>query len=245
MTYSLTTIIEPDILACTRQLFMALFWRLISVMDIELKRIDVIIVLMKSILGKYFYPCLVGIILEVIIVFIVLVSIYRTTSSMADSIYGFFIGNALLRSIFDFISEWSIILGIIPFVAILLLFLSDIKKGRRKRALNRIHDWAQNAVLILSDYRQRDNSLQESPSVRYEGIKVLLGVLEQHRSTTLTEAKVIGGELEAKTRAAIQKIKAIEAKVDQNNESAYTDLQTLQHDLAGVMMSTFELLQKL
>ena len=170
---------------------------------------------MKSILGKYFYPCLAGIILEVIIVFVVLVRIYGTTSSLTNSIYDFFVGNAILRSIFDFISVWAIVLGIIPFVAILLLFLSDIRKARRKRALNRIHDWAQNAVLMLSDYRQRDSNLQDSPSIRYEGIKVLLDVLEQHRSTALTEAKVIGGELEAKTQAAIQKIKAIEAKVDQ------------------------------
>jgi hypothetical protein len=245
MIYTATTIMEPNILAFIRQLFLSLFWRLISATYIELNRIDVIIVLMKSILGKYFYPCLVGIILEVIIVFVVLVRIYKTTSSMADSIYDFFIGNVILRSLFDFISEWAIILGIIPFVAILLLFLSDIRKGRRKRALNRIHDWAQNAVLILSDYRQRDNSLQESPLIRYEGIKVLLGVLEQHKSTALTEAKVIGGELEAKTQAAIQKVNAIEAKVDQHNESAYNDLQMLQHDLAEVMMFTFELLQKL
>ena len=200
---------------------------------------------MKSILGKYFYPCLAGIILEVIIVFVVLVRIYRTTGSLTNSIYDFFVGNAILRSIFDFISVWAIVLGIIPFVAILLLFLSDIRKARRKRALNRIHDWAQNAVLMLSDYRQRDSNLQDSPSIRYEGIKVLLDVLEQHRSTALTEAKVIGGELEAKTQAAIQKIKAIEAKVDQHNESAYNDLRILQHDFAGVMMFTFELLQKL
>ena len=201
-------------------------------------------VLMKEILGKYFYPCLVGIVVEVIIVFVVLVRIYRTTGGTADSIYDFFIGNVILRSIFNFISEGAIILGIIPFVAILLLFLNDIRKGKRKRALNGIHDWAQNAVLMISDYRQRDNDLQESPSIRYEGIKVLLGVLEQHRSTALIEAKVIGGQLEVKTQAVIQRIKTIEEKVGQNNESAYNDLQILQHDFAGIMMFTFELLQK-
>ena len=199
---------------------------------------------MKSILGKYYYPCLVGIIVEVIIVFVVLVRIYRTTSGTANSIYDFFIDNVILRSIFNFISEGAIVLGIIPFVAILLLFLNDIRKGKRKRALNGIHDWAQNAVLMISDYRQRDNDLQESPSIRYEGIKVLLGVLEQHRSTALIEAKVIGGQLEVKTQAVIQRIKTIEEKVGQNNESAYNDLQILQHDFAGIMMFTFELLQK-
>ena len=224
---------------------MTLSTRTPSVTYVELNRIGVIMVLMKSLLGKYFYPCLAGIIVEVIILLVVLVRIYRTTSGMADSIYDFFIGNVILRGIFNFISEWAIILGIIPFVAILLLFLYDIRKGKRKRALNRIHDWAQNSVLILSDYRQRDNSLQESPSERYEGIKVLLGVLEQHRTSALTEARVIGGELETKTQAAMRKIKAIEAKVEQHNESAYNDLQTVQHDFAGIMMFTFELLQKL
>ena len=200
---------------------------------------------MKSLLGKYFYPCLAGIILEIVIIFVVLVRIYRITNSLADSINGFFISNAVLRSITDFISEWAIVLGILPFVAILLLFLSDIRRGRRKRALGTIHDWAQNAVLILSDYRKRDNSLQESPSVRYEGIKVLVDVLRQHSGTALAEAKVIGGELEAKTQVAIRKFHTVDEKVDKHDESAYNDLQVLQHDLAGVMMSTFELLQKL
>jgi len=200
---------------------------------------------MKSLLGKYFYPCLAGIILEVIVLFVVLVNVYRISNNLADSIYGFFISNTVLQSIVDFISDWAIILGIIPFLAILALFLSDIRKSRRNRALSRIHDWAQNAVLILSDYRQRDSSLQESPSVRYEGIKVLLDVLKQHSSTALTEAKVIGGELEAKTQEAIRRIITVDEKVDKHDESAYDDLQIIQHELAGVMMSTFELLQKL
>lgn len=200
---------------------------------------------MKSLLGRYFYPCLISIIVEIIVVFVVLVEFFSISNGLADSVHGFFIGNVILRSIFVFISDWAIILAVLPFFAILSLFISDVRKARRRHALNRVHDWAQNTVLILSDYRQRDSGLQESPTVRYEGIKVLLGVLKQHRSTILSEARIIGGALESRTREVFSKYDILGEKISNHNESAYNDLKILQHDLAGVMMSTFELLQQL
>ncbi len=207
--------------------------------------INVIIVFMKSILGKYFYPCLAGIIIEVILVFVVLVKVYRISISLAGSIYDFFVSNVVLQAVFDFISDWAIVISIIPIIAILVLFIIDIRNRRRRNALSRIHNWAQNGVLILSDYRQRDSNLRESPSVRYEAIKSMLGVLKQHSNVALTGAKIVGGELEINTKETIQKFNIIDEKIDKYDESAYDDLKILQHDLATVMMSTFGLHQKL
>lgn len=204
---------------------------------------DVIIIMMKSLLGKYFYPCLISIIIEIIVVFVVLIEFYSISNGSADSIYSFFIGNEILRSIFVFVSDWAIILAILPFIVILSMFIADIRKARRRRALNRIHDWAQNTVLILSDYRQRDSSLQKSPLVRYEGIKMLMGILKQHSGHIIIEAKTVNSTLESRTQEVIRKYDILGEKIDNHDESVYNDLKVLQHDLASIMMSTFELLQ--
>jgi hypothetical protein len=204
---------------------------------------DVIIILMKSLLGKYFYPCLISIIIEIIVVFVVLIEFYSISNGLADSIHSLFIGNEILRSIFVFVSDWAIILAILPFIVILSMFITDIRKARRRRALNRIHDWAQNTVLILSDYRQRDSSLQKSPLVRYEGIKMLMGILKQHSGPIILEAKTVNSTLESRTQEVIRKYDILGEKIDNHDESVYNDLKVLQHDLAGIMMSTFELLQ--
>jgi hypothetical protein len=204
---------------------------------------DVIIILMKSLLGKYFYPCLISIIIEIIVVFVVLIEFYSISNGLADSIHSLFIGNEILRSIFVFVSDWAIILAILPFIVILSMFITDIRKARRRRALNRIHDWAQNTVLILSDYRQRDSSLQKSPLVRYEGIKMLMGILKQHSGHIIIEAKTVNSTLESRTQEVIRKYDILGEKIDNHDESVYNDLKVLQHDLAGIMMSTFELLQ--
>ena len=204
---------------------------------------DVIIIMMKSLLGKYFYPCLISIIIEIIVVFVVLIEFYSISNGSADSIYSFFIGNEILRSIFVFVSDWAIILAILPFIVILSMFITDIRKARRRRALNRIHDWAQNTVLILSDYRQRDSSLQKSPLVRYEGIKMLMGILKQHSGHIIIEAKTVNSTLESRTQEVIRKYDILGEKIDNHDESVYNDLKVLQHDLASIMMSTFELLQ--
>ena len=204
---------------------------------------DVIIIMMKSLLGKYFYPCLISIIIEIIVVFVVLIEFYSISNGLADSIHSLFIGNEILRSIFVFVSDWAIILAILPFIVILSMFIADIRKARRRRALNRIHDWAQNTVLILSDYRQRDSSLQKSPLVRYEGIKMLMGILKQHSGHIIIEAKTVNSTLESRTQEVIRKYDILGEKIDNHDESVYNDLKVLQHDLASIMMSTFELLQ--
>lgn len=212
---------------------------------VELDEIDDIIVTMKSILGKYFYPFLAAIIIEVIIVFIAMVDSFRTTGDFAGSVHDFFTGIAVIGSIYSFIADWATVLSIVLLLAIIVLVFFDIRRIRRSHSLSRIHDWAQNSVLILADYRQRDDGLHDSPSIRQEGIKLLINALKVHSSASLANAKVIGGELEAKTIKAVETFNAIDEKVARNDDSAFNDLRTLQHDMADVMTSTFELQQDL
>ena len=200
---------------------------------------------MKSILGKYFYPCLAAIIIELIIVFVALVDSLKAITNFAGSIHDFVADIEVLNSIFSFIADWAIALSIVILLVIVLLVLFDIRRIRRSYALSRIHDWAQNSVLILADYRQRDDGLHDSPLIRYEGIKLLINALKVHSSATLANAKIIGGELETKTQKALETFNGIDEKVARNDDSAFNDLRTLQHDLADVMTSTFELQQEL
>jgi hypothetical protein len=138
------------------------------VSSVEPWKIDVIIIPVKSSLGKYLYPCIAGILIEAIVLFVVLVDNFRATSALAESIYTFFGNNAVLQNIYDFLVEWAVIICIIPIFVILVLLFVDIRRHRRIHTLRRIHDWAQNAVLILADYRKRDDRLRDSPLIRHE-----------------------------------------------------------------------------
>jgi len=211
--------------------------------SVEPEEIDAIIIPVKSMLGKYFYPCLAGIVIEAVVLFVVLVDNFRATGTLAESIYNFFSDNAILRNVFQFFIEWAITISIIPILVILVLLLIDVRRNRRTHALHRIHDWAQNAVLILADYRKRDDRLHDLPLIRHESVKVLINALKQHSGATLPDAKIVGGELQARTQRTIQNLHDIDEKINKRDESAYDDLRDLQHELADVMMATFDYLQ--
>jgi hypothetical protein len=102
-----------------------------------------------------------------------------------------------------------------------------------------------NAILILADYRQRDETLHDSPSIRYEGIQVLISTLKTHCSTTLADARQVGGELSVKTEKVVDTILSIDDKLGEHDDSAFEDLKNLQHDLAEIMMAAFEKIKKL
>jgi hypothetical protein len=213
------------------------------VSSVEPWKIDVIIIPVKSSLGKYLYPCIAGILIEAIVLFVVLVDNFRATSALAESIYTFFGNNAVLQNIYDFFVEWAVIICIIPIFVILVLLFVDIRRHRRIHTLRRIHDWAQNAVLILADYRKRDDRLRDSPLIRHESVKVLINALKQHNRNVLPNVKIIGGELQVKTQKAVRSLHEIDEKVEKRDDTAYDDLRGLQHELADIMMATFDYLQ--
>ena len=198
---------------------------------------------MKSIFGKYLFLCFIGIIIEVIVLIVVLIQTFRLTNDLAVSIFDFINNQAIILDVFNFIVNWAVTLSFIAVGLILVAFFINFKKYRRNRALNRVHDWAKNAILLLADYRQRDSGLQDSPLARNEGTRVLTDALKAHGRTILANAHSLGGELDTKTKKAVHTLFDIDEKLEKNDESAYEDLRTLQHDLADVMMATFEYLQ--
>jgi len=198
---------------------------------------------MRLVFGRYLFLCIIGILLEVIILVAVLIHTFRSTNDLASSVFDFINNQTIILNIYTFLVDWAVTFSFIAVGLILVAFFINFKKYRHNHALKRIHDWAKNAILILSDFRQRDSNLQASPLARYEGIGILIGTLKVHERTMLSAAQAIGGEIDNKTKKSIHLISAIEEKVEEHNDSAYEDLRELQHDLADLMMSTFEHLQ--
>jgi hypothetical protein len=59
----------------------------------------------------------------------------------------------------------------------------------------------------------------------------------------LPNVKIIGGELQVKTQKAVRSLHEIDEKVEKRDDTAYDDLRGLQHELADIMMATFDYLQ--
>ena len=68
-------------------------------------------------------------------------------------------------------------------------------------------------------------------------------MLKANYHTVLADARVLGGELDANAKKAVDTLFAIDEKVAKQDESAFEDLRTLQHNVAEVMISTFESLK--
>jgi hypothetical protein len=200
---------------------------------------------MKSVFGRYLYLCYIGIALEAFTLIIVLIDTFKYTNGIAESAFNTISGSKIVLNIFNFIVDWAIVFSLVSVLFILIALFLNYKKYRRNRALAKIHDWAKNSILLLADYRQRDSSLQDSPEARHEGIKVLTEALNTHGRTTLADGQIVGGELNTKIIKAMDTLSAINDKVSRQDESSYSDLRTLQHNMADVMMSTFEYLRRI
>ena len=195
---------------------------------------------MKSVFGRYLALFLIGIIIEAVLLIIVLVHTYKYSNGLAQSLFNF-IGNwPVSLNVFNFLADWAAALSIFAFCLVIVPFLLNFRKYRRYRALNKLHDWAKNAVLVISDYRRRDVALQDSLLERYEAIMVLINVLKVHHHAALSSARIIGGELGDKAREMVHTLINIEEKVARHDSSAFEDLKSLHHNLANVMISAFE-----
>lgn len=179
---------------------------------------------MKSVFRKYLYLCIAALAVEAVVLVIVIIDIINSTNTLG---------------------WWAEILSILPVCIIMGLFYLGYRKSVKSRALNRVHEWMKNAILILADYRQRDETLHDSPSIRYEGIQVLINALKTHSNTTLADARQAGGELAGKTEKVVDTILSIDNKLGKHDDSAFEDLKNLQHDLAEIMMSAFEKIKRL
>jgi hypothetical protein len=189
---------------------------------------------MKSLFGKRLPYFLALLIIEVIVIIVLVIWIFK------GAIYDFVSKSSIAFHILDFIANWAgAISGVIVLAALFLLFIS-FRKFQRRRAINRLHNWARNAVVILAQYRQQSGHEADSPAGQFEEARALLEKLTDKASLALADARNLGGEIYDRTRETIDGLRAIEAKLADEDESLFDDLQALQHDFADVMILAFE-----
>lgn len=198
---------------------------------------------MRSTIYKYWALYLVGIIVQVIVVITVLIQTFRFTNSLAQALFNIISGWKVALNTFSFIADWAAAFSAFAVCLILIALFADFRKYRRNRALNRLHNWAKNAVLTLADYRKRDPALQNLPLKRYKEIKAIIDNLKANCRSALSDAKLLGGELDDNTKKTVHTLLAVYEKIVKQDDSAFEDLRSLQHNLADVMISTFESLK--
>jgi len=193
---------------------------------------------MKAMFGRrlpYFIALLT---FEFIVILIIVVWTFRGSEGFFRSIYEFFAGNAVVLSVFDFIWNYAeLISGVVVLAALLLLYIS-FRKFQRGRAVNRIHSWARNSVVALAQYRQK--TANDMPAAGYGSARVLIGKLADSSKLALDDARIMGGEINARVRKTVERLRAVEQKLDAEDASLFDDLQDLQQDFADVMILAFE-----
>lgn len=205
--------------------------------------IDVIILVMRWVFGKYLALFLAGIIIQVIVIITVLIKTFGYTNDLARWLFDIINNWTVSLYIFRFIADWAAVLSALAVCLVFLTLLADFRKYRRNRSLGRLHNWAKNAVLTLAEYRWGDSGLQDSPLGRYEEIRTLVDRLKANCRAVLADAQVLGGELDANTQEAVSILFTVDEKVEKQDASAFEDLRTLRHNLADIMISAFESLQ--
>jgi ABC-type multidrug transport system fused ATPase/permease subunit len=192
---------------------------------------------MKSMFGKLLPYFLALVIIEVIVIIILAIWTFQGT------IYDFISKSSVAFNILGFIADWAeVITGAIVLAALVLVYIS-FRKFQRGRAINRLHNWARNGVVILAQYRQESAGAADSPAERYEDVGVLLDKLMAKSSPALADARKLRGEIHARTRKTVEELRVVKVKLANEDESLFDDLQALQHDFADVMILAFELIK--
>ena len=202
----------------------------------------VIIYAMKAMLGKRFPYFLALLILEIIVIFITVIWTFKD-SGFFKSVYDFISKSHVAFNILGFIADWAeVISGVVALIALVVLFIS-FKKFRRGRAINRLHNWARNGVVVLAQYRQENTDESDSPAEGYEEVEVLLDKVMATSGIALNDARYLGGEIKSRTRATVEVLRAVKTKLAAGDDSLFEDLQSLKHDFADVMILVFELIK--
>jgi hypothetical protein len=192
---------------------------------------------MKAIFGKRLPYILALVIFEIIVVVIVVIWTFRGAA------YDFLSKNSAAFKFFGFIADWSLAFsGAIVLVALVIAFIS-FDKFRRDRAVNRLHIWARNGVVVLAQYRKESAGQTDSPAERYEEVTSLLDKLMTNASLALADARLLRGEINEKTVKTVEELRAVKEKLVGEDGSLFDDLETLQHDFADVMILAFELIK--
>jgi len=198
---------------------------------------------MKVIFGKRLPFFLALLIFQVIVIIIVAIWTLKEAGGLFKSVYDFIGKSPVALNIFDFIAEFAeFISGSVVLIALVILLIS-LKKYQRGRAINRLHNWARNGVVLLAQYRQENPGAKDSRADRYDEVRVMVDKLIIKSSLTLHDARILRGEINEKTRRTVEVLQIIRKKLATEDESIFDDLQTLQHDFADVMILAFEFIK--
>jgi hypothetical protein len=198
---------------------------------------------MRGIFGKRLPFFLALIIFQVIVILIVLIWTVKDVSGLFKSVYDFISKSPVALNILGFIADYAeFITGFVVLITLFIILIS-LKKYQRGRAINRLHNWARNGVVILAQYRQENADASQSRADRYEEVRIMIDKLITNSSFALTDARTFHGEINVKTRRTVEALQTIRKKLVNEDESLFDDLQVLQHDFADVMILAFEFIK--
>ena len=198
---------------------------------------------MKAIFGKWSPLFLALLIFQVIIILIVVIWTFEDNSSFLKSIYDFIANSPVAIDILDFIVNYAdIISGVVICIALVILLVS-LRKYHRGRAINRLHNWARSGVVVLSRYRQEKTGAGNVRAYGYEDVRVMVDKLIASSNIALADARYLRGEINDKTKSAVEILRIVRKKLADEDESVFENLRDLQHDFADVMILAFELIK--
>jgi hypothetical protein len=195
---------------------------------------------MREIFGKQLNAFLALLIFQVFIIFVVVVVTFGTSGGPIQSLYLLISKSPGLAGMFDTITDYSSAISGLVVCAALTILLFNLRKYQRDRAIIRLHNWARNCVVTLAQYRQENVDAAEHNPDSFDGVKNILDKMNSGIRVVITDARILGGELNDKVQKTIGVLGTIENKLGNKDASLFDDLQDLQHDLADIMIRAFE-----
>jgi hypothetical protein len=205
--------------------------------------IDVIISSVRAVFGKRlpYFLALLGV--QIFVIIIVVIWTFEDSSGFVHSIYNLFVKNSGVFGVFNFIADYAdIFSGLVVCIALYLLFIS-LRKYQRARAINRLHNWARNGVVVLAQYREHKPNPGNPSLDRFEELRLVLDKLLESSKVALGDAGYIGGEVNEKTKVTVEDLRIIRGKLAEEDHSLFDNLQELQHNFADTMIIVFELIK--